>query len=29
LIELPTTARARIKDHETLVQLSEGVDQRA
>jgi CRP/FNR family transcriptional regulator len=28
LIELPTTARARIKDHETLVQLSEGVDQR-
>ena len=29
LIELPTTERARIKDHETLVQLSEGVDQRA
>ena len=28
LIELPTTGRARIKDHEALVQLSEGVDQR-
>ena len=29
LIELPTTGRARIKDRETLVQLSEGVDPRA
>lgn len=29
LIELPTTARVRIKDHETLVQLSEGADERS
>ena len=26
LIELPTTRRARIKDHDTLLQTSEGVD---
>ena len=29
LIELPAPGRARIKDHDTLLQLSEGVDQRA